>query len=107
MKLLDQLEATAKEATPGPISFNGIAQYADPDMPRKFTDPRSLGPYMRKVDADYITNCSPETILALVGVVRAAKCDFRNCSKSSMSLDSLCDVCKALETLRGLSEKEA
>jgi hypothetical protein len=74
---LDRIAELAKKATPGPWHSPGIGEVHAPDhrviVEAQFAcnDPDSL--CGTQADAEYIAALSPEVVLAMVEVIRAAK----------------------------------
>lgn len=61
---LDELEKTAKAATPGPwVADDNIV----------FRDGESIALDCRHIDASFIASASPDVVLALIRVARMAK----------------------------------
>jgi len=104
MVTLDDLEALARAATPGPW-----AAFHDEDNTWQLVETRTPGAanltddsgVLVSQDAAYIAACSPERVLALVAVVRAARKEERSHSIVRRA-DTLTDLAVALDALDAL-----
>jgi len=116
MPTLDDLERLAKAATPGPWHWDEDREHLLPDGADAYTGESVLFaapcgyensyPVISDEDASYIAACSPQTILALCRVAKAAKewrehgpgqshCEDEDCPCTS----TVCQLKKALAAL--------